>query len=103
MPTVEHARLAHPTRSLIANRQGSNAPWMVEDDSRRTRDNSYQRGALRQIDRADMVRDLTAALLALSDDLRGRDHAGIVVAGFEARHREGQAGCARPLRGSFAA
>ena len=43
MPTVERARLAHPTRSLIANRQGPNGPWMVEDDSRRTRDQSYQR------------------------------------------------------------
>ncbi len=82
LPTVERARLAHPTRSVIANRRGPNAPWIVENDSRRTRDQSYQ-GALGQIDRADMVRAETAVLLALSDDLFGRDHAGIVVAGFE--------------------
>jgi hypothetical protein len=89
LPTVERARLAHPTRSLSADRRGPNAPWMVDDDSRRTRDESYQR-ALGQIDRADIVRDLSAVLLALSDDLSGRDHAGIVVAGFERLTEKGR-------------
>ena len=37
-----------------------------------------------------MVRDLTAVLLALSDDLSGRDHAGIIVAGFERLTEKGR-------------
>jgi hypothetical protein len=88
-PRIERARLAHPRRSLIADRDGPNAPWKVEDELKRTRDQSYHR-ALGRIHDLDVVRYNTALLLGMSEELFDRNHEGIVVTGFERLTEKGR-------------
>ncbi len=88
-PRIERAWLAHPRRSILAAQNGPNTPWTVEDESKRTRDQSYHR-ALGRIDDLDVVRYNTALLLAMSRELFHRDHEGIVVTDFERTVEKGR-------------
>jgi hypothetical protein len=50
----EHALLAHPRRSILARRSGPDRPWEVEDESKRTPEQS-RREALERIDGMDLA------------------------------------------------
>jgi hypothetical protein len=50
----EQACLAHPRRSILARRNGPDRPWQVEDESRRTPEQSRDR-ALERIDGMDLA------------------------------------------------
>jgi hypothetical protein len=86
----ELAYLAHPRRSILARRPLT-PPWEVEDESRRTPEQSRHR-ALDRIDDLDAAgRGIMAPLMALSEDLADRgSHEGLVVAGFDRSDENGR-------------
>lgn len=53
-PQFEHAILAHPRRSILARRLGPDRPWEIEDESKRTPEQS-RREALERIDGMDLA------------------------------------------------
>ena len=67
-PGHELAFLAHPRRSIRADRDPPDRPWQAEDTSIRTPDQSRHR-ALRRIDEFDYAGRRSVALVALADDI----------------------------------
>jgi hypothetical protein len=66
----ELALLAHPRRSIAADRPAPREPWLLEDGSRLTPPQLRHR-ILQRIDELDVAGRRSAALIALADDLPG--------------------------------
>jgi len=90
MPGFEVAYLAHPRRSLVARGTETDRTWLVEDESKRTPDQSRHR-ALFLIEILDAAGFRTIApLVALSQDIAGRFHRRHVVAALERFTEDGR-------------
>ncbi len=86
----EVAFLAHPRRSIVADRAALDRPWIVENASKRTPEQAYYRTLYSLHARGFGWNPYAAPLIALAWDLADHLHEGIIVTALERFTEDGR-------------